>query len=62
MKALTKDQAIEISLLHFKYLEEHPNATREELQQAFYKIKQKVLRNSTPETRLKAVYEPVVTR
>ena len=62
MKALTKDQAIEISLLHFKYLEEHPNASREELQNAFYQIKAKVLRNSNHETRLEAVFKPVVTQ
>lgn len=48
MKALTKDQAMEISFLHFQYLDEHPNASREELQQAYYTIKQKVLRSSTP--------------
>ena len=58
MKALTKEQAIEISHLHFQYADEHPNATREELQQAFYKIKQKVL----SKTRLEAVYKPVETR
>lgn len=57
MKQLTKEQAIEISLLHFKYLEEHPTATREDLQNAFYKIKRKVLKESNPETRLEAAYK-----
>lgn len=59
MKALTKDQAIEISFLHFQYLDEHPDASKEELQQAFYKIKAQVLRKSTPETRLEAIYSAV---
>ena len=62
MKAITKDQAMEISFLHFQYLDEHPNASREELQQAFYKIKQKVLRSSTPKTRLEAIYKAVGAR
>lgn len=62
MKPLTKDQAIEISFLHFQYLDEHPDASREELQQAFYKIKQKVLRKSSPETRLEAIYAAVGAR
>lgn len=62
MKPLTKDQAIEISFLHFQYLDEHPDASKEELQQAFYKIKQKVLRSSTPETRLEAIYAAVGAR
>jgi hypothetical protein len=57
MKALTKEQAIEISRLHFQYADEHPNATREELQQAFYQIKAKVL----SKTRLEAVFKPVET-
>ena len=43
MKPLTKEQAIEISRLHFQYADEHPNATREELQKVFYQIKAKVL-------------------
>lgn len=62
MKPLTKEQAIEISFLHFQYADEHPDATREELQQAFYKIKAQVLSKSTPETRLEAVFKPVETR
>lgn len=62
MKPLTKDQAIEISFLHFQYLDEHPDASKEELQQAFYKIKQKVLRNSSPQTRLEAIYAAVGAR
>lgn len=62
MKPLTKDQAMEISCLHFQYADEHPNASREELQQAFYKIKAQVLRNSTPKTRLEAIYSAVGAR
>ena len=62
MKALTKDQAIEVSFLHFQYLDEHPNASKEELQQAYYQIKQKVLRNSSPQTRLEAIYKAVGAR
>ena len=62
MKALTKDQAMEISFLHFQYLDEHPNASKEELQQAFDKIKRKVLRGSSPKTRLEAIYKAVGAR
>ena len=62
MKPLTKEQAIEISFLHFQYADEHPNATREELQQAFYQIKYQVLSKSTPETRLEAIYAAVGAR
>lgn len=60
MKQLTKEQAIEISYLHFKWADEHPKATKEELQQAFYKIKRKVLKESNPKTRVEAVFKPVV--
>jgi hypothetical protein len=39
MKPLTKEQALEYSRLTFEYKASHPNATREELEQAFYRLK-----------------------
>ena len=47
MKPLTKEQAIKISELHHQWYREHPKATREELEKAFYKIKYKVLKETS---------------
>lgn len=44
MKPLTKEQAIAISEAHHKWFAEHPEATREQLERAFNKIRAKILK------------------
>lgn len=43
MRHFTKDQALEYSRLTFEYKASHPDATREDLEKAFYRLKFKVL-------------------
>lgn len=50
MKQLTKEQAIKISELHHAWKAAHPEATREQLEQAFTKIKHKVLKEIPAKT------------
>lgn len=59
MKPLTKEQAIKISELHHQWYREHPKATREELEKAFYKIKYKVLKEtSNQNARMEPIFGP----
>jgi hypothetical protein len=46
MKPLTKEQALAISEAHFKWYAEHPEATKEQLTQIFYKIRKQILSQS----------------
>lgn len=50
MIQLTKEQAIKISEAHHKWFAEHPEATRSQLEQAFTKIKHKVLKEIPAKT------------
>ena len=43
---LTKEQAIKISEAHFKWYAEHPEATKEQLVQAFHRIRRQVLKET----------------
>lgn len=47
MKPLTKEQAIKISELHNAWKVAHPDASRKQLEQAFIKIKSKVLKSTS---------------
>lgn len=57
MIQLTKEQAIKISEAHHKWFAEHPEATRSQLEQAFNKIRAKILKEipAKHKTRNKAI-------
>lgn len=50
MIQLTKEQAIKISELHHAWKAAHPDATREQLEQAFNKIRAKILKEIPAKT------------